>query len=111
MLVLFKNYLLDFWLWWYWFNLKRVLAEIVKDWNFTIGYLNLVPMVKNIFRPMFQDNSWEGKLVAIPFRVIWSVFASVLLLIYTILLVVALLVYLALPLLPLIILLGTIFNK
>ena len=108
MTTILKNYLLDFWVWWYWFALKRVLFEARKYWNFTAGYLNIVPMLRNLFRPMFQDNTWEGKLVAIPFRLIWSFFGIIILAIYSILLFTGILIYLLIPILPVLVLLNSV---
>lgn len=109
MKVLIKKYLLDFWLWWYWFYAKQVLTDFKKHWIFTLGSLNLIPMATNLFNPLFKDYSWEGRLVAIPIRLTWVIVSFILLILYSALLLVAIICYFAIPLMPVLIIYNSIF--
>lgn len=109
MRVLIKKYLLDFWIWWYWFSAKDVLKDFKKHWIFILGYLNLLPMLTNLFVPLFKDYSWEGRIVAFPIRFTWVIVATILLLLYSALLLVTIICYFALPLLPVVVIYSSLF--
>lgn len=98
---LLKNYIIDFWIWWYFIEGKRVLKKMVSDWSFVLAYLNLVPMLRNLFVPLFQDYSWEGKLVAVPFRLTWVLIGTIAMLVFTIIALIGFTAYLLLPFAPL----------
>jgi hypothetical protein len=95
-----KNYLIDFWIWWYFIEGKKVLLKMVADWSFVLAYLNLAPMLTNLFVPLFQDSSWEGKLVAVPFRLTWVLVGGIAMLFYSLVVLLGFIAYLALPLAP-----------
>jgi hypothetical protein len=104
-----KNYILNFFLWWYLVNGKDVFSKLVTNWRYTLEAMNLVPMLRNLFAPLYQDYSWEGKLVAIPFRIFWVLFGIFFQLLYTLGLIVVLIGYLLVPILPIIIIVMNIF--
>ena len=108
MLSLFKNYFFNFWIWWYLVKGRDILLRLTGAWSQMLALLNIVPMVKNLFVPLFQDTSWEGKLVAIPFRLVWAFFGSLIMVVYTAILLLALVFYLIMPLLPLAVVINTI---
>lgn len=98
-----KNYTVDFFLWWYLINGKNIFSKLITNWRFTLESLNLVPMMKNLFLPLFQDYTWEGKLIAVPFRLLWVIFGLIFQIFYSIGLLIVLLVYIVCPLLPILI--------
>jgi len=102
-----KNYFINFWIWWYLINGRGILLKLTGEWGRALGQLNLIPMLKNMFMPLYQDTSWEGKLVAVPFRLVWSFFGSLIMLVYTLLLLAVYLIYLLMPLLPVAVLVNT----
>jgi hypothetical protein len=104
-----KNYILNFFLWWYLVNGKDVFSKLVTNWRYTLEAMNLVPMLRNLFAPLYQDYSWEGKLVAIPFRIFWVLFGIFFQLLYTFGLIIVLIGYLLVPILPIIIIVMNIF--
>ena len=95
-----KKYFWNFFLWWYIFNGKSVFTALVSNWIYTLESINLIPMITSLFLPLYQDYSWEGKLVAVPFRILWVIFGSILVLAYSILLVLAFALYLLIPFVP-----------
>ena len=99
---LFKYYFLDFFIWWYYIEGIKVVKKMIADWSFVLAYLNLVPMITNLFTPLFQDNSWEGKLVAVPFRLGWVIVGGIVLMIYTLIAVLGTIAYFLLPLAPIV---------
>ena len=102
MLRLLKKYLLDFWIWWYVVNAKATIMNILRIWGFTLSYFNIVPMLKNMFVPLYQDFTLTGKLISIPIRLTWVFFGSILQFLVTVPLLVYLVFYLLLPILPII---------
>jgi hypothetical protein len=98
-----NNYIFNFFLWWYWVNGKGVFSKLVTNWRYTLEALNLVPMIRNFFSPLYQDYSWEGKLVAVPFRIIWVFFGTIFQIFYTFSLILILIGYLIAPAIPIII--------
>ncbi len=99
---LIQNYILNFWVWWYFVEAKKHLKKILSDWSFFLAYLNIIPMAKNLFVPLFQDESWQGKVVAFPFRLLWAFLGSIILFLYSVAVFLGFFLYLALPVLPLI---------
>ena len=95
-----KTYFINFFLWWYLLNGKKVYINLVGKWLYTLEALNVIPMLTNLFRPLFQDQSWEGKLIAVPFRLIWVILGSSFQLVYAIILAIFFSIYLFLPLAP-----------
>lgn len=104
---LFKIYFWDFWVWWYWFNLKKVVTEFTVLWNFILGYLKVMPMAANLFAPLYQDYTVEGRLIAFPIRLLWIICGSILQLIFSVFLILATLTYLAVPFIPMAALINT----
>ena len=100
MFTFFKRYFLNFWLWWYAVEARLFLAKLTSIWLFTLEFLNLVPMLSNLFEPLYQDYTRTGRIVGFIFRSGWIFFGSLAQLVITIPLVVAFVVFLILPLLP-----------
>jgi hypothetical protein len=95
-----RRYFLNFWIWWYLIKGRELLRSLTFGWNFTLGYFNVVPMLKNLFVPLYQDYSNIGILISIPIRLVWVIIGSFMQLIVTIPLVCVYLIYLVVPLLP-----------
>lgn len=110
MIVFLKKYIFNFWVWWYWFNAKEVLLKFKSDWLFTLGSLNLIPMIKSLFAPLYQDDSWTGRIVAFPIRFFWMLYGLIVISIFTVILIIAFSLYLLLPLFPLFVIVNTLIN-
>lgn len=95
-----KQYFLNFWIWWYIINARIIGQNLLAKWNFTLGVLNLVPMLSNLFVPLYQDYSRMGIIVSLPIRLTWVVGGTIIQILVTIPLIMAYLLYLILPLLP-----------
>jgi len=100
MLRLLKKYLIDFWIWWYIVNARETVMNLLRVWSFTFAYFNILPMLTNLFIPLYQDFTIMGRLISIPIRLTWVAVGSFLQLLVTIPLLAFLLFYLLLPLLP-----------
>jgi len=74
-------------------------------WRFLVYafiYLNIRPMLSNLFTPMFQDKSWTGRLVAFPVRLLWGLGGLAVQLVLVVAGLMLLLAYFILPILPII---------
>lgn len=99
---LIKEFLIDFWVWWYFVNSRVVFRKLESQWLKLLIQFNLVPMAKNIFKPLYQDYSAEGLVVALPFRIGWIFFGSILQLLATAVLLTIFVIYFVIPVLPVI---------
>lgn len=97
---IFQKYTINFWLWWYIVENKIVLSRLVAIAGFTLGYFNIIPMLQNLFQPLYQDNTKMGRIIAFPIRVAWITFGTIVQTIITIPLIIAYVAYLIFPLLP-----------
>ena len=82
-------------------NARETVMNLLRVWSFTFSYFNILPMVTNLFVPLYQDFTITGKLISIPIRLTWVAVGSFLQLLVTIPLLAFLLFYLLLPLMPL----------
>jgi len=98
-----KNYLFNFFLWWYLINGRKIFEGMIANWGYSLESLKIVPMLNNFFMPLFQDYTWEGKLIAIPFRFIWVIFGLLFQFVYSILLIFVFVIYLLIPFIPFVI--------
>lgn len=96
-----KRYFINFWIWWYVVNARLILLGLIGRWSFTLSFLNVVPMLRNLFVPLYQDYSRIGIFISIPIRLVWIITGTFFQFIITIPLGIAFLVYLVLPLVPL----------
>jgi len=97
---LFKRYFVNFWIWWYVIQNKELLKKGLSFWMYTMGFFKIVPMLTNLFVPLYQDETRMGRVIAFPIRFIWVIVGSLLQIAITIPLLANYLLYLALPLIP-----------
>jgi len=97
--LLVKRYLINFFVWWYIVQAKELFKELANSWGFFLGYVNLLPMIQNLFVPLYQDYTLVGKLMSFPIRIVWIVIASFLVFLFTIPLLFIFVFFLAFPLL------------
>ena len=96
------KYILNFWIWWYFYKAKKLLASCAYTLSHTLGLLNVIPMAANLFVPMFQDKTITGRLLSLLMRVIWVLVGSAIQIIITIPVMAVFLIWIFLPLLPII---------
>lgn len=94
-----KKYILNFWIWWYGVQLRSNLQAIYSFWSLSLANLNILPMLANLFVPMYQDQSFIGKFLSLFLRLGWVFFGSIFLLVITIPLIVIFFAWLILPIL------------
>jgi len=96
------KYVVNPWIWWYWIKGAEVFNTLLQIWSFSLAYMNVVPMLRNLFQPLYQDYSFVGRVVAFPIRLGWVVGGSLIQLVITVPVIFAFLIYLILPILPII---------
>ncbi|MFC1780503.1 hypothetical protein ACFLY9_02315 [Patescibacteria group bacterium] len=94
-----KKYILNFWIWWYGVRLASMARSAYSFWSLALANLNVLPMLSNIFVPMYQDQSWSGRFMSFFLRLGWIIFGSILQILITIPLIFVVLFWLALPVL------------
>lgn len=68
-----KDYFINFWIWWYYVKGKGTISFIFRYWMLVLGALNVVPMLANLFVPLYQDYSLMGRFVSFIIRAVWGV--------------------------------------
>jgi hypothetical protein len=84
-------------IWWYTLGVKKAfirLIDIVKQGNEQLGVL---VWIKNLFKPMFGQNDWQGRLISFFVRLIQIVLRILALCFWLLYGVVSFLFWLALP--------------
>ena len=90
--------LIMFPLWWYSRGLTQLGEGLIKFLVNRQKSLALFVWIKNIFKPMYGQQDWQGIMISIFIRFIQIVFRSLVLFFWLIVAVVILLFWLALPL-------------
>lgn len=57
-------------------NARIVIGKIFETWVFLLNILNVGPMLRNLFQPLYQDYSRMGRLIAFPIRFSWVLFGT-----------------------------------
>jgi hypothetical protein len=99
---LLKNYIINFWIWWYIIKGQDFAKTLWRFWLFSFTYLRIGPMFANLFSPLYQDRTWTGRIIAFPIRIIWGTIGLVLQIILTIIEIFTFVFYLLLPIVPVI---------
>jgi len=94
-----KLYFLNFFIYWYQVKLKDIIQKSILLWTNSLVKTNVIPMVTNIFTPMYQDQSIIGKFLSFITRIIWVFFGSIYQILLLIPLVVIVILWLILPVL------------
>jgi hypothetical protein len=79
-----KKYFLNFWIWWYGAQLASILKGTYSLWSLSLANLNILPMLSNLFVPMYQDQSFSGKVISFFLRSMWVLFGSIILVLLTV---------------------------
>lgn len=74
MINLVNRYIFSYFVWWYVVEAKIILGKVVGGWLFLLNLLNVPPMLKNLFQPLYQDYTKLGRIIAFPIRFTWVVF-------------------------------------
>lgn len=97
---LINKYFLNYLVWWYVIQARVVLGKLLGGWVFLLGVLNVSPMLKNLFQPLYQDYSKMGRLIAFPIRLTWVLFGAGVGFILLPIILISVAIYLFLPLMP-----------
>ena len=97
----FKETLLDvlhFPIWWYSLGLKKAFYQMTNTITQGNESLGVTIWLKNIFKPMFGQYDWQGRIISFLMRVFQIIFRFILLLFWIIFSVVIFLFWIGLPL-------------
>jgi len=84
-------------IWWYTAGLRkryRGFWHSVKNWS---RYLALKILITNLFRPMFGQYNWQGRIISFVMRIIQLFFSLIIFLIGLVVLAILLLLWIFLP--------------
>ena len=88
-------------LWWYSRGLMQLVLSQIKFIKNREKSLALMVWVKNIFKPMFGQTDWQGKLISFFMRVFQIIFRSIVLLFWILIAFSGLVLWIGLPILVL----------
>lgn len=88
-------------LWWYSRGLVQLVLSQIKFIRNREKALALMVWVKNIFKPMFGQTDWQGKLISFFMRVFQIIFRSIVLLFWILIAFSGLVLWTGLPILVL----------
>lgn len=83
--------------WWYTMGLWRTLRGLGRALSRRSHALALGLWIANLFKPMYGQEDWQGKLVSLFFRFLILFWRLFLLLVWVVVLLIACLFYVALP--------------
>ncbi len=89
--------ILMFPLWWYTFGLVRTVRGLHEFLKNRERGLALHIWVKNLFRPMFGQTDWQGRLISIGMRLVQIFFRGIVMLVWAAVAVAALAAWLIIP--------------
>jgi len=84
-------------IWWYTAGLRKRYQSFwnnVKNWG---RYLSLKILITNLFRPMFGQYNWQGRIISFVMRIIQLFFSSIIFLVGLIFIIIGLILWIALP--------------
>ena len=93
---IFKDILM-FPFWWYSRGLINTFLKLVNFIKNKEKVLGISIWIKNIFRPMYGQTDWQGKLISIFIRLMQIIFRSIVLLFWILIAVILLACWIALP--------------
>ncbi|MBN1331585.1 hypothetical protein JW978_01725 [Candidatus Dojkabacteria bacterium] len=96
----FQKYFLNFFVWWYLVKARDISTAFWRTWLFGFVSFRVWPMLSNLFVPLYQDNSWVGRLIGFPIRLVWGGVGLIIELMFLVVLTFIFFIYLALPIIP-----------
>lgn len=84
-------------IWWYTTGLKKAFLRMVSTIVQGNDELGVSVWIKNIFKPMFGQTDWQGRLISILMRIFQIIFRSILLVFWIIFALVVFFVWIILP--------------
>lgn len=101
MINLLNRYFINYFIWWYAVQARIVIGKILETWIFIMNMLNVTPMLRNLFQPLYQDYTRMGRLIAFPIRFSWVLFGTLIGLVLLPIFLGIVITYLVLPIMPL----------
>jgi hypothetical protein len=95
-----QDYLLNFIVWWYGVFCRNAIKALVYRTIYLLNLTNTLPMVKNLFTPLFQDNSNVGRLMSLLIRPWWIFFGTMITIVAIIPRFLLTILYIILPFVP-----------
>lgn len=73
---MFRDYVINFWVWWYFIKVPEWGELLLHRLVFILQYTNTLVMAQNLFTPLFQDDSGVGKMISFIIRSVWVWFGG-----------------------------------
>jgi hypothetical protein len=73
-----REYVINYFVWWYWIRLKDVAKGALSQLMFYLQYTNALPMARYLFVPLYQDNTGVGRIISVIIRLTWAWIGGVL---------------------------------
>jgi|SRR3989338_9977544 len=86
-------------LWWYSRGLVNLLIGVKKFLIYKQKYLALLVWIKNIFKPMYAQYDWQGKLISFFMRAAQIIYRSMIMIFWLILSLALIIFWVILPIL------------
>lgn len=92
-----KALTIDFFIWWYRFKSIEQLDMLRYRLFYYLHITRTLPMLQNIFYPLFGDNRWSGRFVGFFIRFWWIIIGGIITTIIMIPFVIYTVAFIALP--------------
>ena len=96
------EYTFGFIVWWYLYKLPDIFRDLVFRYVYALNITKTLPMVLNLFHPLYGDNSQFGFIFGFVFRLIWFFFGFIFCTIYILPFVIFFIFFVMAPLLPIV---------
>lgn len=91
---------MNFVVWWYLVEARIFISKVFGYWIYMMQFLNILPMLTNLFTPLYQDYTKLGRIIAFPIRSTWAFMGIVIQLILIPPMVLMIILYVLMPLAP-----------
>jgi len=92
-----KEYLFNYFIWWYFFKSKEVWEWAYSEFIFMMNLTGSLPMLKNLKKPLFGDKRLSGRIVGFGIRSFWGFLGMIISVIYFLPYLLLFLIYLIIP--------------
>ena len=97
----FKEHVIDLLLWYYLIVIRDfILNNVIGRFIYLLNLTSALPMFKNIYKPLYQDNSLGGRVIGFFIRLVWGIVGLIISVLFIIPFIVALIILFILPFLP-----------
>jgi hypothetical protein len=88
--------ILYFPIWWYTTGLIKRLKGFINNLNYLSRYLAIKILLANLFKPMFGQYNWQGRIISFAMRILQLIFSLVVFILGSIFLLIILILWIVL---------------